>query len=158
MSEVPLYGPDSFLYDRRHGQHPPEQIWGRPKCTCVALGYRETGIVLSNNQRQHRTSRAPQDVLPLLLCANYCTLCQPLVRAFSGWIRSPPPSLECTSPCSKCIFKATDAFCSANCVAHDRRYGLHMPRGRAQVHCSGERSPAKFVFGVRCSIRTYLCT
>jgi len=32
----------------------------------------ETGIVLPNNQRQHRTSHAPKDVLPLRICANYC--------------------------------------------------------------------------------------
>ena len=25
-------------------------------------------------------------------CATFCTPCQPLLRAFSGWIRSPPPS------------------------------------------------------------------
>jgi len=24
-------------------------------------------------------------------CASYCAPCQPLLRAFSGWIRSPPP-------------------------------------------------------------------
>ena len=46
-----------------------------------------------NNQRQHRTSYAPKDVLPLRICANFCALCQPLVRAFPGWIRSPPPTI-----------------------------------------------------------------
>jgi len=25
-------------------------------------------------------------------CANYCAPCQPLLRAFSGWVRSPPPT------------------------------------------------------------------
>jgi len=39
---------------------------------------RETGILLPNNQRQHRTSHAPKDVLPLGICANYCAPCQPL--------------------------------------------------------------------------------
>ena len=29
----------------------------------------ETGSVLPNNQRQHRTSHAPKDVLPLRICA-----------------------------------------------------------------------------------------
>jgi len=28
----------------------------------------ETGILLPNNQRQHRTSHAPKDVLPLRTC------------------------------------------------------------------------------------------
>jgi len=28
----------------------------------------ETGILLPNNQRQHRTSHAPKDVLPLRVC------------------------------------------------------------------------------------------
>jgi len=36
----------------------------------------ETGISLPNNQRQHRTSHAPKDVLPLRICANYCAPCQ----------------------------------------------------------------------------------
>ena len=26
-------------------------------------------------------------------CASYCAPCQPLLRAFSGWIRSPPPTV-----------------------------------------------------------------
>ena len=25
-------------------------------------------------------------------CATYCTPCRPLIRAFSGWIRTPPPT------------------------------------------------------------------
>ena len=29
-------------------------------------------------------------------CATYCTPCQPLIRAFSGWIRNPPPT-----PCNQ---------------------------------------------------------
>jgi len=58
----------------------------------LSLFLRETGILLPNNQRQHRTSHAPKDVLPLRICANYCAPCQPLLRAFSGWIRSPPPT------------------------------------------------------------------
>jgi len=29
----------------------------------------ETGISFPNNQRQHRTSHAPKDVLPLRICA-----------------------------------------------------------------------------------------
>ena len=37
---------------------------------------RETGILLPNNQRQHRTSHALKDVLPLRTCANYCAPCQ----------------------------------------------------------------------------------
>ena len=35
----------------------------------------ETGVLLPNNQRQHRTSHAPKDVLPLRICANYCAPC-----------------------------------------------------------------------------------
>ena len=37
---------------------------------------RETGILLPNNQRQHRTSHAPKDVLPVRICAKYCAPCQ----------------------------------------------------------------------------------
>ena len=54
--------------------------------------HQQTGISLPNSQRQHRTSHAPKDVLPLRKCVNYCAPCQPLVRDFSGWIRSPPPA------------------------------------------------------------------
>ena len=44
----------------------------------VVLKERETGILLPNNQRQHRTSHAPKDVLPLRICAIYSAPCQPL--------------------------------------------------------------------------------
>ena len=30
-------------------------------------------------------------------CATYCTPCRPLIRAFSGWIRTPPPTSVITS-------------------------------------------------------------
>ena len=53
---------------------------------------REIGILLPNNQRQHRTSLAPIDMLPLCICAHYCAPCQPILRAFFEWIRSPPPT------------------------------------------------------------------
>ena len=33
---------------------------------------RKNGILLPNNQRQHRTSHAPEDVLPLRIYADYC--------------------------------------------------------------------------------------
>ena len=42
--------------------------------------YPETGTLMPNNQRQHRISHAPKDVLPLRICANYCAPCQPLLR------------------------------------------------------------------------------
>ena len=29
-------------------------------------------------------------------CATYCTSCRPLIRAFSGWIRTPPPTIRRT--------------------------------------------------------------
>ena len=40
------------------------------------MSKRETRILLPNNQRQHRTSHASKDVLPLRICANYCAPCQ----------------------------------------------------------------------------------
>ena len=36
---------------------------------------RETGVLSPNNQRQHRTSHAPKDVLHLRICANYLRAC-----------------------------------------------------------------------------------
>ena len=55
----------------------------------MLLALKEIRILLPNNQRQHRTSHAPKDVLPLRTCANYGAPCQPLLRDFSEWIRSP---------------------------------------------------------------------
>ena len=57
----------------------------------------KTDVVLPNNRRQHRTSHAPNDVLPLRICANYCVSCQPLLRAFpNGFdLHLPPPPLIC---------------------------------------------------------------
>ena len=42
-----------------------------------ALSQRETGISLPNNQRQHRTSHSPEDVLPLRICVlRACRCCE----------------------------------------------------------------------------------
>ena len=45
---------------------------------------------MPNNQRQHRTSHAPKDVLPLRICANYCVL-------FPQQDRNPAPLNELDS-------------------------------------------------------------
>ena len=42
----------------------------------------ETGVLLPNNQRQHRPSHTPKDVLPSRMCARYCAPSQLLLRAF----------------------------------------------------------------------------
>ena len=63
----------------------------RPPALIEASEERETGILLLNNQRQHRTSHAQTDVPPLRIRASYCAPCQPLLRHFPRWIRSPPP-------------------------------------------------------------------
>jgi hypothetical protein len=34
-------------------------------------------------------------------CATYCTPCRPLIRAFSGWIRTPPPPWQTRSATSR---------------------------------------------------------
>ena len=46
-------------------------------------------ILLPNNQRQHRTLHASRKMCCPTHCANNCAPCQPLLRAFSEWIRSP---------------------------------------------------------------------
>ena len=81
---------------------------GIGKCTLKNAGERvgswfltETGILLPTNQHQHRSSHAPKDVLPLRICASYCAPCQPLLRAFSGWIRSPPLTVS-NKECGEC--------------------------------------------------------
>ena len=48
-------------------------------CHAETLCERETGILLPNNLRQHRTSHALNDVLPLRICADHCSPCQPRV-------------------------------------------------------------------------------
>ena len=40
--------------------------------TCTFMETQEIGTLLPNNKRQHRTSRAPKDVLSLRMCANCC--------------------------------------------------------------------------------------
>ena len=46
----------------------------------------ETGILLLNNQRQHRTSHAPKDVLPLRICTNYRAPFQPMrIKVCTPW-------------------------------------------------------------------------
>ena len=52
---------------------------------------KEIDISLPNNQRQHRTLYIQKDVLRSAF-SSYCAPCQPLLQAFPGWIRSPPPS------------------------------------------------------------------
>jgi len=56
----------------------------------------DIGILLPNNQRQHHTlpnnQRQNRRMCCPTHCASYCAPCPPLLRAFSGWIRSPPPT------------------------------------------------------------------
>ena len=61
------------------------------RLTSVCLQSAETSILLPNNQRQHRTSHARKDVLPLRICANYCAPCpQPAGTSCSSRTRPPP--------------------------------------------------------------------
>ena len=43
-----------------------------------------------------RTASASNAMCCITHCANYCALCQPLLRAFSRWIQSPPPTMPGT--------------------------------------------------------------
>ena len=57
-------------------------------------------------------------------CAVYCVLCQPLLRAFSGWIQSPHPTA------ARWTWREGHIRCRAN-MAHIRQsrpdYGLGFP-------------------------------
>jgi alpha-tubulin suppressor-like RCC1 family protein len=65
---------------------------------------REIDNVLPNNQRRPlmycNVLPLPCNVLPnnhaahATHCATYCTLCRPLIRACSGWILTPPPTVQ----------------------------------------------------------------
>ena len=90
MGEVPLYA----CADTDVDACSVLSDGGSPRASSVSITRVETGIFLPNNQRQHRTSRAPKDVLPVRICAHYRSPCQPLLRAFFGSIRSPPPSMN----------------------------------------------------------------
>jgi len=70
-------------------------------------------ILLPNHQRQHRTVHVLKDVLPSTHCARYCAPSQPLLRAFSGWIRSPPPTFRFLHPVAQTLFHIplTDKIC-----------------------------------------------
>ena len=48
-----------------------------PESDVYAALERENGISLPNNQRRHRTSHAPKDVLPLRIYVNFCAPCLP---------------------------------------------------------------------------------
>jgi len=62
-------------------------------------------------------------------CASYCALCQPLLRAFSGWIRSPPPAhargLQPSGPDCSVVYSRASSLsppaCSTTCP------GLSLP-------------------------------
>ena len=56
--------------DRYHSTH--DQLRGLPS----SIHHGEISMLLPNNQRQHRTLRAPKDVLPLRICAS---------TAYSTW-------------------------------------------------------------------------
>ena len=71
-------------------------------------GCRDIGIVLPNDQRQYCTLHIQEDVLPYA-CASYNAPCQPLSRAFSGWIRSPSPAQWCSNN-----VRTVTANCSTN--------------------------------------------
>ena len=63
----------------------------------MAREEREAGAVLPNNQRQHRTSHVPKDVLPSRICADYCAPCQDSrikLRNLFSRRRDPLPSEE----------------------------------------------------------------
>ena len=39
-------------------------------------------------------------------CATYCTPCRPLIRAFSGWIRTPPPTEQGNLTAAQTLFSS----------------------------------------------------
>ena len=48
-------------------------------------------------------------------CATYCTPCRPLIRAFSGWIRTPPPTgpRRTPTPNPEPVFLNPSSTCTA---------------------------------------------
>ena len=55
---------------------------GTPICPCGTAYRRDWYFIAEQPSYCARVSR----------CASYCAPCQPLLRVFSGWIRSPPPT------------------------------------------------------------------
>ena len=64
------------------------EVYGVPRPACQSVAR------LVCYCRTASTSHAPRDVLSSRICANNCALCEPLVRAFLCWIRSPPPNCQ----------------------------------------------------------------
>jgi len=67
------------------GQAWPDLVPRRADLRQNGSNCRKIWILLPNNQRQHRSLHIQKDVLPYALCY-YCAPCQPLLRAFSGWM------------------------------------------------------------------------
>ena len=64
ISEVPLY--------TQSRERPTASSSSNQSVHLTKMAPRETDILLPNNQRQHHTSHAPEDVLPVRVCANHC--------------------------------------------------------------------------------------
>ena len=56
-------------------------------------------------------------------CARYCAPCQPLVRAFAGWIRSPPPD---------CLSRGCLPVCFRAKMRQSLRFSLFSPERKGQ--------------------------
>ena len=84
-------GPSIFLlWGPRRGLFLVNEV---PVYPCRFRAKREVGNLLPNNRRQRRTCYA--------LCHILYTPCRPLIRAFSGWIRTPLPTSERNGNTSK---------------------------------------------------------
>ena len=78
LSDTQVYAPQiRARLGRRRTTRSCRAIWTRWPTNAKPLK-RETGMLLPNNQRQHRATHAPKEVLPLRICANHCAPCQPL--------------------------------------------------------------------------------
>ena len=76
-------------------------------------------------------------------CASYCAPCQPLLRALSGWIRSPPPTwslMDHTPFCTSVLVNVCrDAECRAFAV-NDVRFRLgELLFSRLLKYCKGRK-------------------
>ena len=115
----PFHPPLSTLHSPPSTLHPPPSIL-RPKKdsagagaasdsrkTCISAGdigiYRQTARVSAAHTRH---------------CATNCNPCRPLIRAFSGWIRTQPPYvMSATQPAHMPVHCATNHTTSARALS-----------------------------------------
>ena len=104
--------PSKWLQNRPQNPKPSPGI--PPRRACCGCGFPRSGVghgerlVIYCQTTGVSAARATH-------CATYCTPCRPLIRAFSGWIRTPPPTgpRRTPTPNPEPVFLNPSSTCTA---------------------------------------------